>query len=141
LDYTKTGAYPYSYTAPIVFVTNSNAANEAFALGGGVVNSKRTYRLYCITNNAFSQEALVSVLTDKTNKIIPILNSSQMPLSFYGDLKSGTFNYCNLKTLGACASGAYIEDVFHYKLDYKGNKTNAWMASIYDLQLEVIRTL
>jgi len=141
LDYTKTGAYPYSYTAPIIFVTNSNANNEPYQLGGGVVKSKRSCRLYCITNSPFSQEALVSVITDKINKNIPILNSEQMPLTFYGDVKGGSFNYCDFKTPGACGSGAYIKDIFHYKLDFKGNKTNTWFASVYDLNLEVVREI
>jgi hypothetical protein len=139
IDYTKTGASPYSYTAPIIFVTNATASNENFELGGAHVNSKRSYRLYCITNDAYSQEALVTVMTDKVGKMIPIINSSQTPLNFYGDIKNSGFNYESLKTPESCGSGAYIENVFHYKLDYKGNKTSTWMASIYDLKLEIIR--
>ena len=141
IDYTQTGAYPYSYTAPIIFVTNANAQNEPYQLGGGVVNSKRAYRLYVITKDAYSQEALVTVLTDKINGYIPILSSEQMPLKFYGDLKTGGFNYCDLKTIGVCGSGAYIEDVFHYKIDQKSNKSNTWFASAYDLQLSAIRNI
>ncbi len=141
IDYTKTGAYPYSYTAPIIFVTNANADNQPYALGGGIVKSNRSYRLYCITRDPFGQEALVSTLTDKVNKTIPLLNSSQMPLQFYGDIKSGVYDYCDLKNPGTCASGAYIESIYHYKINQKTNNSALWLASAYDLQLQTIRTV
>lgn len=141
IDYTKTGAYPYSYTAPIIFVTNTTASNNPYQLGGGVFDSKRNYRLYVITKDTYSQEALVSVLTDKLNKYIPILSSSQMPLTFYGDIKGGSYNYCDYKTPEVCGSGAYIENIFHYKIDQKSNKTTTWFASAYDLELSVVRSV
>ena len=141
MDYAKTGAFPYSYTAPIIFITNSNAKNDTFQLGGGLTNSHRTYRLYTVTKDNFSQEALVSVLTDKKDSYFPIISSDQMPLQFYGDLKSGHFNYCNLSQQFPCSSGARVKNVYHYKIDQHTLNTAAWFASVYDLELETVRTV
>jgi hypothetical protein len=140
VDYTKTGVLPYSYTAPIIFVTNSNANNNAFQLGGGLTSSNRTYRLYAITKDNFSQEALVSVLTDTKDTYFPIIPSEKMPLQFYGDLKTG-YNYCNLKQQFSCSSGARVKNVYHYKIDQRTINTSAWFGSVYDLELETVRTI
>ena len=138
LSYSPTGAQPYVFSAPCIFVTTSTAYNEEWGLGG-IDMSKRNYRLYVISNNNYNQEALNGLLVDTAHTMIPLIDDADSPLDFYGDLKTGYYNYCELKEKYNCASGMYIKNVFAYKVDNKQNKSNTLLLSFYDIEAEVIR--
>lgn len=135
IKFTETGVAPYAYAAPCIFVTCANNKREPFAFGG-TDNNKTDMRLFVISNNNYSQETLNGLLIDSTRQTIPILGNEKSPFTFYGDLKSGYYNYCESRN--GCETGAYIRDVYHYKI---GNTkdTNTLLLSAYDFSLETIR--
>lgn len=135
IKFTETGVQPYAFAAPCIFVTCATNEREPYAFGG-TDNNKAEMRLFVISNNNFSQEALNGLLVDSSREMIPILGDSYSPFNFYGDLKSGYYNYCEIKN--GCETGAYIKKVYSYKI---GNTkdTNTLLLSAYDFELETIR--
>lgn len=139
LDYVQTGILnPYKFVAPCIFVTNAAGKNDPFAFGG-LNLSKRTIRLYVISDNNYNQEALNGLMIDSAHKTIAILDNTAAPYTAYGDLKSGYYNYCDTRSAYGCASGAYINNVFSYKVDQKSNHSNTLLLSFYDFELEKVR--
>lgn len=138
LDYAKTGILPYEFAAPCIFVTNSIGKNIPFAFGGTVA-SKRTIRLYAISHNNYNQEALNGLLVDSAQKTIALVDNNATPYTFNNDLKSGYYNYCDVRSAYGCAAGAYISNVYSYKVDQKTNQSNTLLLSFYDFEVEKIR--
>ena len=137
LTYSATGVKPYHFVAPCLIVTNSFAENKPFAFGGQDV-SKRTLRVYAISNNNYKQEALNSLLIDSTRMGFPLVNNADTPLNGYKDLKTGYYNYCNLKSQYGC-SDVFISNVYSYKISDKANRTSNLLLSFFEFDLESVR--
>ena len=138
ISYQSTGIEPYVFSAPCVFVTPSFGNNDPWALGG-IDKSNRTYRIYVVSHNNHNQEALNGLILDSAHKMLPLIDDVDSPFNFYGDLKSGYYNYCDLRSKYNCASGLYINNVYSYKVDSRANKSNTLLLSFFELQTEIIR--
>jgi len=100
---------------PCIFIKNTYMENEAFAFGG----QKKTntiIRCIALASNSFSLDALISVLADAVHKNFPVLNDSELPFNYFGDLKSGIFNYEYLCNSAQQNKLAFIENVSISKL-------------------------
>lgn len=137
LEYIKTGALPYGFVAPCIVVTNSYGKNEPFALGG-MQESNRTLRLFVINDNNFKCEALNSLITDAKDMYFSMIPDTEVPLTFYGDLKTPAsgYNYCNLKDKYPCGQGVYIEEVYSYKLNEKSNRNRTFTISLFEMDVK-----
>ena len=137
VKFTETGVTPYDFAAPCIFVTAATAQNVPFAFGG-IDNSQRTFRLLVVSDNNYHQEALKGLLVDSARQNFPLIEDSATPFTFYGDLKSGYYNYCDIRNTYGCASGAYIKEVNSFKIPVENNATSM-LLSAFEVKLEKIR--
>lgn len=137
LSYTQTGVPHYIFAAPCVIVTNAAGQNQTYALGG-LENSTRTIRLYAISNSNYNQEALGSIIMNSAHSYLPLMDYSDTPLNFYGDVKTGYYNYCDIKARLGCKD-VFIKNAYSYKVADNVNSSTYYTISIYDLDLECIR--
>ncbi len=137
LSYTATGVVSYEFAAPCIILTNATAQNQPWAMGG-LENSKTTLRAFAISNNPYNQEALAGLLRDRARSYFPLVSSAEMPLAFYGNLKTGHYSYCDIMALHGCTD-VFIKDVYVYKLSNMANKSEYFSVSVIDFDVETVR--
>jgi hypothetical protein len=133
----ETGANAYQFVAPCIILTLTNNKNAPFALGGQDT-SKSSMRAFVITNNKFNKEAIDSLCRDAARRNIPLVNTGDLPINEYGDLKSGTYSYTSLASTYNNAD-IHINTVETIKMGEKVNKNKNYSLSLIDFDLEVIR--
>lgn len=138
IPYSPTGAQPYKFVAPCSIVTNAYTMNEAFELGRGLEKTDTTFRIYTISDSNFSQEAVNTLLTDSAHSSIPIVQYSDAPLTFSGDLKGGYYSYAALQATYGCA-GIYVKNVYSMKVNDRINQNSTFYISVHEFDLEAIR--
>ena len=130
------GEQPY----PLIYVKHFYGKNDPFAFGG-LDESTYDFRCTILSDNAFKLDTIGSVLQDSSRKSFPVLPSSGIPFTVYGDYKDATpYNYFQ-SCLDFGDRLAYINDVSVSKFDEKINKLikdNVW-GGFVDFNVSIIR--
>lgn len=137
LTYSPTGTPFLKFAAPCVILTNSANYNKPFAFGGQD-ESKKTIRAFIISNNNWNQEAITSLLVDSARSYFPLVSYEDVPINIYGDLKTGYYSYCDLKSRYGCKD-VYIENVYSLKLNEKTNKNKTFTIALLEIDCSTIR--
>ena len=117
-SYNKTlsGVAKNSLVVPGIFITSINFSNEPFEFGGTM---ETTANVHCVilADSIDQLNAVGNILMDQKSSYFPVL--SKTPLNYYGDFKSGNYNY--LEYIGNPVSNglAYIADADFYKISDK----------------------
>lgn len=102
---------PYDMVTPCIFVTDTAAENEPWALGG-LYNTKRHISCYVMAENPAQLQGALGSLADSLDSVFPQLPTAAWPLNVSGDYKGGSgYNweavktqYCNPGTLFSITS-------------------------------------
>lgn len=81
---------------PVLFIKNNGYKNEPFAFGGTDL-TKVNYSLFIFSDSKQQLDAAEGLICDSFATYAPIFNIPEMPYDAYGRLKSGTFNYQEVK--------------------------------------------
>ena len=113
---TLSGVAKNSLVVPGIFITSINFSNEPFEFGGTM---ETTANVHCVilADSIDQLNAVGNILMDQKSSYFPVL--SKTPLNYYGDFKSGNYNY--LEYIGNPVSNglAYIADADFYKISDK----------------------
>ena len=134
--YAPTGVSYTKFMAPCVILTDAHGENKPFAFGGQDL-SNRTVRAFIISNNPYNQEAIVSLMTDSARSYIPLITSTNTPLTSWGDIKGGSYNYVNL--MNSLGPRIFIEDAYFLKMNPKANKNKTFLISIVEFDTSTVR--
>jgi hypothetical protein len=113
----KTGLGPNTFPTPSAFIKYYPGINLPFELGGPV-NTKGEFRITILAEDkdAFYLDGALGTFRDKRYKYMTLLTPAELPFTYYGDLKSGTFNYETL------ISEAFTHDTCIYISETYTNK-------------------
>lgn len=89
------GQKSYETNIPVVFLKYIGGHNEPFAFGGYDACLYK-YKAMVFAENLFQLEAIGSILRDKQNKRIPIIEKSENPFNYLGYYSGATYNYDNI---------------------------------------------
>ncbi len=145
-DYPTTTSFDPSnitdFVYPCIILKTSTADNETLDFAGNV-STKFYVRLILLTNSTYLYQTACGVIRDQKETHIPIFNSSELPFNEYGDLKTGSFDYSNQRSIIQQDAGrlAYLKDVSISPFPYALIKEMGIItfASFIDLDLEILR--
>lgn len=126
---------------PCVFIKNRITENSPFSFGG-LDNTETSIRCVVLATNSFSLDSLLSIAADSFTNVFPVLNNTELPFNYLGDLKLSTpFDYKNICNSYANNSLAFIKNVTVSKLDeIKNSKTNKKsIGALIDFDISNIR--
>lgn len=111
-----TNVAPYSIVAPCMVVKyNIEEYNEPFAFGGEDW-TKTTLRVIFISDNYYKINGALSALKDRNHSCFANISDwSDIPLNYYGDLKTGYYNYNDLARKYA-NDKIYIEKIVSHQI-------------------------
>lgn len=98
--HSPTGANVNDIVVPAAIIYNSsNPSNRPFALGGEE-ESITNFEILFIGDDYQQIEAAMGVMNDTRGKYLPFVSDPKhLPFNAFGDLKSGTYNYNDLKEI------------------------------------------
>lgn len=129
---TATGLPINKYVAPCIFILNPNSNNTAENLGGETYRHNINVRGVVLAAN---DEELLNVggfFEDRAFSNFAILDST--PLNYYGDYKTGSYNYVASVTDRPCA---YIQNVYFTKFDPDAENSLSHDLKVGFLEFEV----
>lgn len=94
VDYMATGDLSNKVVAPCIFLKINDMSNEEFAFGG-LNNSTVKARAIILADSESSLNGVGNIFADLQKSNFCILNSA-MPITRFGDTKSGSYNYNTL---------------------------------------------
>lgn len=100
---------------PGIFMVNSNFRNEENSFGG-LCDFISNIHMVVISDSKDQLDALGNLIVDQKYSSFPVVDKT--PLNFYGDFKSGNYNYINYVNLSGQPL-AYIAQADFYKLNNK----------------------
>jgi len=107
-------ATPYDPTVPAIFVNIERGNNKPFAFGG----EKETV-LYAkgvvIAPDSYYLDGILSAFQDNDTQSVPLLEESQLPLTYFGGVQSG-YSYQTLWDNRNTGVLLHIENITHAKL-------------------------
>lgn len=125
---------------PAVFVSSSNFTNELFQFGGTM---ETTINIHCvILSKGRDQLNIVGgIISDLKLNCFPVLNKT--PLNYFGDFKSGNYNYIDYIGDPGSQNLAYIEDCDYYRLTDKdfANRYPDLKCGMADVTIKYIRQI
>lgn len=139
-SYNKTlsGVGKNALVVPGIFITSINFGNEPFEFGG---LAETTANIHCVilADSIDQLNAVGNIIMDQKSSYFPVL--SKTPLNYYGDFKTGNYNY--LEYIGNPTSSglAYIADADFYKLSDKNfsDKYPDLKFGMSDLEIKLVR--
>lgn len=135
---TLSGINNRALVVPGIFITHMNSTNELFEFGG---LSETTVNIHCVilSDSVDQLNSVGSIIADQKLSYFPVLTKT--PLNYYGDFKSGNYNY--LEYIGNPTSDglAFISDADFYKLSDKKFSDNYpdLRFGMADLEVKLIR--
>jgi hypothetical protein len=107
---------PYKIIAPCAIIKyNVDEINDPFAFGGEDW-TKSTIKTILISDNYFNLNGAMSAMKDRNNTcFVNVTDWDDMPLDYYGDLKTGYYNYNDLATKYT-NDKIYVEKVFSSRI-------------------------
>lgn len=129
----ESGIKPYDQAVPAIFINSETIQNVPFAFGGED-QTRMSIKAVVLAEDAYGLDGVLSIFADTRHKNINLIPFSGHPITEYGDLKDGSFNYTTLaNTYTNTEEPLYIEDVVVSKLSDKAQKQ-----SIGDLKVGFI---
>lgn len=131
---------PYDQMVPAIYINNASIKNEPFAFGG--TNQTRTsMNAVVITQDPYNLDGVLSIFADSFNQCIVDIPYTESAYTEYGDLKSGFYNYQNLKTKYINQPKFFVDKVVTSKLNDKERKSllNDLYVGFIDFDISMIR--
>jgi hypothetical protein len=139
INYTATGIAPRIYKAPCAILTFSDSTNVGFAFGGEDM-TKSTIRAIFISKDLWQQDGIHSIFRDTNNLPFPTIPSSSTPLNFFGDIKTGYFNYNDIISLyGTPGTMSWVDKVYSSKMSEKTNNNDNYYVSYLEFDINSVR--
>ena len=113
-----TGIEPYDQVTPAIFLNCEYMRNEGFAFGGED-RSVNTVKAVVLAENSYQLDGALSIFADSARKVFQKIPFSDHPLTEYGDVKGGSYNYTGLAHTYSSQNPFVIEDVSVSKLSDK----------------------
>lgn len=107
---TPTGVEPYDQMTPAIFINSEFMRNEGFAFGGEDL-TRNTVKAVVLAENDYQLDGVLSIFADTARKSITKIPFSGHPVTEYGDLKNGSYNYTGLVNSYSSSNPYFIEDV------------------------------
>jgi len=86
---------PYDDVVPAIFLSVSQAENSPFALGG-MQETKVQAKAVVLAEDTYQLDGVMSIFMDSVDEVIAAIPMSGYPITEFGDLKGGSFNYTGL---------------------------------------------
>lgn len=129
----ESGIKPYDQAVPAIFINSETVQNVPFAFGGED-ETRMSIKAVVLAEDAYGLDGVLSIFADARHKNINLIPFSGHPITEYGDLKNGSYNYTTLSnSYTNTEEPLYIEDVIVSKLSDKAQKL-----SIGDLKIGFI---
>ncbi len=127
---------PYDAVVPAIFISAASSKNTPFAFGGEDT-TKVLMKAVILAENSYQLDGVLSIFADSTQSVFPTIPLSGHPINEYGDLKSGTYSYQDLKAQYSTAPLFFINDVDDSKLSDKVSKsiTNDLYVGFLDFEI------
>lgn len=131
---------PYDQVVPAIFISNAYSQNEPFAFGGENLTVTKINALV-IAENPYELDGVLSIFADSFNQTIVNVPFSNAPYTEYGDLKSGYYNYQDIKNQNISQQKFYIERVVTSKLSDKPRRAlvNDLYVGFIDFDVSIAR--
>lgn len=139
-DLTRTYVQPYDQVVPAVYICNAGFSNEPFAFGG-MDQTTTNLNAVVIAEDPYQLDGILSIFADSRNENIVDVPFDNYPFTEYGDLKSGYYNYQNLKTQYANNNKYFIDRVKTSKMSDKPRKSlvNDLYVGFIDFDVSMMR--
>lgn len=123
---------------PGIFINNLNVENEALAFGG-ICESVVNIHAVILADSKDQLDAIGSLLADEKYSYFPVITKT--PLNYYGDYKSGNYNYLSYIGAPTGQNLAYIADASFYRLSSKefSNKYPDLKCGFADFHCRLVR--
>lgn len=115
---------PYDYVLPAIFLSVDSVQNKGFALGG-MEETTIMAKAVVMAENNYQLDGVLSIFADSRNEVFRPIPMSDHPMNEFGDLKSGTYSYIDLKNQFADNQNFYINNSNTSKLTDKSRKSLA----------------
>ena len=139
INVSATGLNPKIYKAPCVILNYPNSQNKGFAFGGEDM-TESTMRAIIISKDLWQQDGINSIFRDTNQLPFPIIPSNDLPLNFWGDLKSGYYNYNEMISRYALPGEMpWVNKVYSSKISEDGNKNDNYFVSFLEFDINSVR--
>ena len=131
---------PYDQVVPAIYICNAAFQNKPFAFGG--MNETMTnLNAVVIAENPYQLDGVLSIFADSFNEVITDIPFDEYPFTEYGDLKSGYYNYQNLKTKYVNNNKYFVDKVTTSKMNDKARKSlvNDLYVGFIDFDISMMR--
>ena len=131
---------PYDQVVPAIYICNAAFQNKPFAFGG--MNETMTnLNAVVIAENPYQLDGVLSIFADSFNEVIADIPFDEYPFTEYGDLKSGYYNYQNLKTKYVNSNKYFVDKVTTSKMNDKARKSlvNDLYVGFIDFDISMMR--
>ncbi len=131
---------PYDQVVPAIYICNAAFENKPFAFGG-MDQTTTNLNAVVIAENPYQLDGVLSIFADSRNENIVDIPFDNYPLTEYGDLKSGYYNYQNLKTQYQNNNKYFIDRVKTSKMNDKPRKSlvNDLYVGFIDFDVSIMR--
>jgi hypothetical protein len=131
---------PYDQVVPAIYICNSSFENKPFAFGG-MDQTTTNLNAVVIAENPYQLDGVLSIFADSKNESIVDVPFDSYPFTEYGDLKSGYYNYQNLKTQYQNNNKYFVERVKTSKMNDKPRKSlvNDLYVGFIDFDVSIMR--
>lgn len=135
-----TYAQPYDQVVPAIYICNAAFENKPFAFGG-MDQTVTNLNAVVIAENPYQLDGVLSIFADSRNECIVDIPFDNYPFTEYGDLKSGYYNYQNLKNQYINNNKYFIDKVKTSKMSDKPRKSlvNDLYVGFIDFDVSIMR--
>ncbi len=128
------------YAAPCVILSIDASENFGFSFGGAD-STNSTARALIIAKNRWQAEGIKSIFRDSNLLYFPLItDGADYPLDFYNGLKTGYYNYNNVKlNYPNPNTWTWIKTVHSSNISEQRNENYNYYLSFLEFELEVIR--
>ena len=117
----ESGIKPYDQAVPAIFINNEFVQNNPFAFGGED-ETQMTIKAVVLAENEYQLDGALSIFADSTRLNVTLVPFTGYPITEYGDLKDGVFNYTGMIEAYKSSRPLYINDVTVSKLSDRAKK-------------------
>lgn len=119
------GIKPYDQVVPAIFINNEDTQNVPFAFGGED-QTRMSIKAVVLAENSYQLDGVLSIFADSRHKNVTLIPFSGYPITEYGDIKNGYFDYKALvNSYKGTEEPLYIENVTTSKLSSSFSKKQA----------------
>ena len=109
------GVKPYDKTLPAIFINAETMSNQGYSFGGEDITTP-AIKAVVMAENQYQLDGALSIFADTRHLSFSKIPFTGHPITEYGDLKGGTYNYVNLSNEFKTNNDYIIENVITSKL-------------------------